>query len=388
MVAPGVAILGANTPWVYALAAALADRGHPVRAIAAFDAGNFRRLQPRWPEGTAPAGLRREVWVYPPGYVGALAPVFAPFLRARLHRVCRGLKTAANPARPWVVAPYPWFHRAVRGVPDERLVYYNLDDYPLYQPARTAGIQWQEDELLRRAALTVCLSRQQVETLRARVPANRAERVRHFPLGVVESYLNPHPEHVPAARTVGYVGNLIDRVDWRLVGETAQLLPDAEFIFVGGLTGFGGGGARPGWEAERAAALALPNVRRVGPVRQEDVPGHYWDFGVNWIPYATDHAFNRASCPTKIMDGLASGRPVLGTDLPELRLYPEWITVLPAAADAWVGALRARFDGMNDAASTDAERAAQQVAFARQHTWARRAETLAGWLAERGRVVL
>ena len=97
---------------------------------------------------------------------------------------------------------------------------------------------------------------------------------------------------------------------------------DVEFVFVGGLEGASGGGCRPDWEAERAAALALPNVRRVGPVRQEDVPKHYWGFGVNWIPYATDHAFNQAACPTKIMDGLASGRPVLSTDSPECRLYP------------------------------------------------------------------
>lgn len=344
-------------------------------AIAPYDLGNFRRLRPHWPEGKLPAGLRRAFWVLPPGYAGSLAPIFAPLLRWRL--ACARSEVGEN-GTPWVVVPYPWFHRATYDVPAGRLIYYNLDDYPLYQPVRSAVIQQQEEELLCRAALTICLSQRQVKSLQARVSVDRAERIRHLPLGVVEGYLNPFPDRVPMARTVGYVGNLIDRVDWRLVRETARAMPDVEFIFVGGLEGSGGGGSRPGWEAERAAALALPNVRRIGPVRQEEVPGYYWSFGVNWIPYATDHAFNQAACPTKIMDGLASGRPVVGTDLPELRLYPEWITIARDAADM-VAVLSQRLTTSSDAA--DVTRAASQVNFARGHTWAQRAGTLDAWLA-------
>ena len=99
------------------------------------------------------------------------------------------------------------------------------------------------------------------------------------------------------------------------------MLPDVEFVFVGYSNVSGGGGRRPDWREERDEVLSLPNVRQVAAVAQDKVPQHYWSFALTWIPYAVDHEFNYASCPTKIMDGLASGRPVLSTDIPECRLY-------------------------------------------------------------------
>ena len=113
-----------------------------------------------------------------------------------------------------------------------------------------------------------------------------------------------------------------------------------------------------------------------GPVPQEAVQEHYWDFDIFWIPYATDHAFNQAACPTKIMDGLASGRPVISTDIPECRLYPEWITVVQSADEA-ISAIRCLLGR-----PPDGEMARHQVDFARRHLWSRRAETLLGWLAD------
>ena len=260
-------------------------------------------------------------------------------------------------------------------MPGERLIYFNLDDYVHYRPARAAKILQQEAELVDRAALTLCLSQRQVNNLQARYP-KKAATIRHFPLGVLESYLNPTPDRVPTRQTVGYIGNLIDRVDWRLIGAVARALPNITFIFLGNSEGFGGGGSRPNWKQERAAALALPNVRNVGPVPQEAVQEHYWGFDISWIPYATDHAFNQAACPTKIMDGLASGRPVISTDIPECRLYPEWITVVQSPDEA-ISAIRRLL-----VRPPAGEMARQQVDFTRRHLWSRRAETLLGWLAD------
>jgi len=375
---PGIAFLGANTPWVYALAVALAQRGCSIAAISPYDWPNYRRLRPRWPAGACPARLQRECWLLPPGYVGHLALIFAPLLRRRLSRCLARLAAGTNAphGKPsWVIAPYPWFAGALHRVPGERLVYFNLDDYVLYQPARAAKILQQEAEIVHRAALTLCLSQRQVNNLQARY-SKKAATIRHFPLGVLESYLNPTPDRVPTRQTVGYIGNLIDRVDWRLIGAVARALPDITFLFLGNSEGFGGGGSRPDWKRERAAALALPNVRNVGPVAQEVVQEHYWSFDIFWIPYATDHAFNQAACPTKIMDGLASGRPVISTDIPECQLYSEWITVVQSADEA-ISAVRRLL-----ARQSDGKMARQQVDFTRRHLWSQRAKTLLGWLAD------
>ena len=377
--------LGANTPWVSALAESLAAQGHSTIAIMAYDWSNYRRL-PRDQTCNQPvAHLQREWWVYPPGYVGRLEPLFRPLLVRRLNRARVVLRYAANGdgsdetlnKEPWVIAPYPWFAGCLRGVPPERLIYFNLDDYVLYRPARGDVIQRQEAELVQRATLTLCLSQTQVETLRSRFPA-KAESIRHFPLGITESLLNPYPEIVSMTNTVGYVGNLIDRVDWKLVAEVARRMPKVEFVFVGGLEGFGGGGQRPEWKTERAIALSLPNVKHIGSVPQEAVAEYYWNFSVFWIPYATDHAFNQASCPTKIMDGLASGRPVLSTDVPECRLYPDWISIIQSAQDAVIQ-IQQFLDTISSTATR--ESAQRQVEFVRKHhTWDKRAELLESWL--------
>jgi glycosyltransferase involved in cell wall biosynthesis len=250
-----------------------------------------------------------------------------------------------------------------------------LDDYRLYRPRRAAKILQQEAQLVRRSALTLCLSQQQVNNLQTRYPQEGAT-IRHFPLGVLENYLNETPDRVPERQTVGYIGNLIDRVDWRLIYTAARALPNVTFLLLGSSEGFSGGGSRSAWKRDRAAALALPNVCHIGQVPQEAVQDYYCKFDIFWIPYATDHAFNQAACPTKIMDGLASGRPVISTNIPECQLYPDWITVVQSADEAIL--VICRLLGR----PADEKRARQQVDFARRHLWSHRANTLMGWLAD------
>jgi glycosyltransferase involved in cell wall biosynthesis len=350
--------LSCNTPWVHALANELARR-HSVHAVRFFDWRVYWQQQPSWPSETPAEHLTRETKVMPTGYTGLLEPLIRPFLRRRVQSWCWDLeKQSGSP--PQVVVPYPYLKPWVESVPEHRLVYYNLDDYTLYRPERAERITRREDELVRTAHRTVCLSQHQVDALRDRNP-DHADRIAHFPLGVSEGFLNPNPESKPAPRTVGYVGNLSDRVDWSFVNAVATQCPNLRFQFVGGADPE----ARDApWEQARAEAFRRENVEHVGRVAQEAVTDYYWSFAANWIPYDPDHPFNRASCPTKIMDGLGSGRPMVSTDVPECRLYPDWIRIVESpkeAAEALHEILRDEHDP------------AAQVAFARQHTWTERA---------------
>jgi hypothetical protein len=76
------------------------------------------------------------------------------------------------------------------------------------------------------------------------------------------------------------------------------------------------------------------------------------------------------------MDGLASGRPVVSTDIPECRLYSNWITIVQNADEA-ISAVQ-RLLGR----PPNGEKARRQVDFTRDHLWSRRAETLLGWLSQ------
>jgi teichuronic acid biosynthesis glycosyltransferase TuaH len=357
-------VLAANTPWVYALAHSLVDHG-AVTAVRFYDWANYRRLKPEWPKGDT--GMRRVMLRLPRGYAGRLEPLFRLPMRAIIDRERRRLRTRSG-SEPIVVCPYPYLAPWVRQVPGEHLVYYNLDDYVLYDPGRAARTTKLENELVQRAALTLCLSARQAQSLRDRNPSVAA-RIEHFPLGVVEEFLNPAPDRAPLPRTVGYVGNLTDRVDWPFVARVAELMPETRFHFVGnaadGLIGRGLAGTAA-WQSERARSLAMPNVVHEGPIPQAAVPEHYWRYAVNWMPYDVRHPFNVAACPTKIMDALASGRPFVTTDMPEVRLYPESLHIVATAEEA-ASKLRALLE---DDATHDAR---AQVEFASSQTWPHRA---------------
>ena len=351
--------LSANTPWVYALAREL-SRDAPVTAIQLYDWPSYRRIRPRWPEEES--AVRRRRIVMPPGYAGTLERLHRPIMQTLFRSEYRRLRDATG-VDPFVVTPYPYLAPWVRFVPDRQLIYYNLDDYALYNPPRAATIRQREDELVARAGLTACLSAFQVEQLSQRNPGHAA-RIRHFPLGVTEDFLNPHPEKPPLPNSVGYVGNLGDRVDWPLVDAVATLMPDVTFHFIGFAHGPDDPSARNEWQRARHAAFVRPNVIYEGGVPQADVRQHYWRYGVNWMPYDVRHPFNLAACPTKIMDAIASGRPFVSTPTPEVQLSPEWIAIADDA-DGLAAHIRDALDNPPPAGP--------RIAYARANNWRQRA---------------
>lgn len=356
--------LNTDTPWVYTLAGRLAER-HAVHAVRFSDWFVYWQQSPSWPENGFSESMRRTMKVMPTGYAGRLEWLARPFLQRKVEGWRDDLR-AESRTEPWVVVCYPYAAPWVRSVPDERLLYYNLDEYTLYRPKRADRIRKLETELVERAAHTICLSQYQVDALGERHPSH-LDRISHYPLGVQDSFLHPQPTEAPTPNSVVYVGNVGKRVDWPLVADVVERCPELAFTIVGGPID---GMPSEEWEHERAWVLRQPNVEHPGRVPQAAVSDYYQSHAVNWIPYDLDHPFNRASCPTKIMDGIASGRPVVSTSVPECQQYPEWITIADDPA-AMADALRAHADHK----AHDSERARRQVEFARGHTWERRAET-------------
>lgn len=361
---PSFLILSANTPWVYALGENL-GADHAVHAVRLYDWNTYRDVEPEWPTSPSNSAIQRTLRVMPPGYTGRLRWFFRPIMMAMIRWWWNALRERSG-SDPWVIAPYPYLAPWLSSIPDERLVYYNLDAYALYRPERRQRIRANEETLVQRAARTVCLSQFQVSRLRSRHPQH-ADRIRHFPLGVVEAFLNEDAADgaPPIPKTVTYVGNLGDRVDWELVRDVTRAAPDLTFRFVGSV----GEGPDEGWRAARTRVFQQSNVEAVGRVPQSDVYEYFGTSSVNWIPYDTEHPFNRASCPTKIMDGIASGRPIVSTSVPECTLYPEWIDIADTPGDI-VSALRHHAD------TFDPDRARRQVNAARSHTWQHRATEL------------
>ena len=151
-------------------------------------------------------------------------------------------------------------------------------------------------------------------------------RPRRFSPGPRSSTPAPPPRdlaHLPRP-FLGYVGSLEDRVDWELMDKLSTGFPEASIVVVGRLRD---AVAEPWWEA-CSRFLSRPNVHALGWRPQEAVARYFQSFDVCLIPYRIDHPFNRACNPTKIMDAMGSGRPIVATALPECRLHAERFHVL------------------------------------------------------------
>jgi teichuronic acid biosynthesis glycosyltransferase TuaH len=369
-------VLAANTPWLCHLGNALADE-FTTEIVQIFDFLNFIRSRPEWPEGLNGRHLGKSRIVLPSGFAGSLSRVLQPAISRKVFKFLRSEYPRDLATNNWVIVPYPWLLPSVRKIPGESLVYYNLDDYTLYRPQRAKRILDQENELIQKARFTVCISRYQRKRLSKRLPG-QSSRIFYLPLGVAEAFINQHPNVIPDQPRVGYIGNLSERVDWKFVYEVATQCPTLQFVFVGSIA-VQEEDKGTDWYKFRTRVAELSNTEFTGYVSQDSVGEIYGNFAINWIPYDVEHPFNIASCPTKIMDSLASGRPVISTDIPECRAYEEWVKIIKTPHQA-VSLL----SNMIETESTDARRAEDQVRFVSHFTWAKQAERFCEILGEKG----
>ena len=109
---------------------------------------------------------------------------------------------------------------------------------------------------------------------------------------------------------IGYIGTVHVWLDVQLIHAIASEHPEWRFIFVGPRR----------VRAETDLLEQLPNVEFLGPRPHEALPDLLMQFDVAWIPYRLVE-FTRYVVPMKMMEYLAAGRPVISTDLPEVRPF-------------------------------------------------------------------
>ena len=280
-----------------------------------------------------------------------------------------------------LVTTYPHYLYLRDQVRPDLHIYYNIDDYSQYWPRSARRVADLERQAVREADLTVCVSHLRSEELREAVP-EAADRVRHLPHGAPSPSLGAFPQHEPAEPPddlahlprplLGYVGSLEDRIDWELLDRLAVAFPRATVVLIGRAPR--GRVRSRGWLATSARCLARSNVHAIGWRPQEAIARYNRAFDVCLIPYRVDHPFNRACCPTKIMDYMGTGRPIVSTAIPECQLYGHLFEVAPDPP-AFLEAVAAIV-----AAGSDDGRAARRFDWARDHSCENVVERLLSWL--------
>jgi glycosyltransferase involved in cell wall biosynthesis len=173
----------------------------------------------------------------------------------------------------------------------------------------------------------------------------------------------------------GYTGHLYPGRGAELILEIASRMPEFNFLLVGGEV-------KDVDRLQREAAEAEPsNVLLTGFIPNAELPLYQAASDVLLMPYQRRVAASsggdiaRYLSPMKLFEYLASGRPILSSDLPVLReiLNPDNAVLLaPDDVDAWVAAVRSL--------QADPERRTALGRRARQdaagYTWEARAERI------------
>jgi teichuronic acid biosynthesis glycosyltransferase TuaH len=264
------------------------------------------------------------------------------FPRLGMRPISRAVRAWwATQPRGWrkgLVMTYPHYLYLRDLVVPDVSIYYCVDDFSLYWPSEAERIRALERDIVRAADATVCVSRLRTEELQSLVP-DAAFRIHHIPHGAPTPFVSEQPLTRPAdapldlARIprpyLGYIGSLEDRVDWELMDQISTTFANASIIVVGRVKE---AVHEPWWES-CARFLSRPNVHALGWRPQQDLARYYQAFDVTLIPYRIDHPFNRVCNPTKIMDAMGSGRPIVATAIPECRLHSERFHVVENAGE-------------------------------------------------------
>lgn len=166
--------------------------------------------------------------------------------------------------------------------------------------------------------------------------------------------------------TVVYTGHLFGWKGTDTLVESARLLPDVQFVLVGGTV-----------DDQKRIKPSLPtNVRLVPHVPHAEVPSYLATASVLVLPNSGREEIGRtATSPIKLFEYLATGRPIVASDLPSVReIVDEHSVVLVKPDDP-----AALAEGIRRALKDpgDAER---RIRIAQSYTWDARARAIAAFL--------
>lgn len=156
---------------------------------------------------------------------------------------------------------------------------------------------------------------------------------------------------------VGYYGAISEWFDADLLLELARARPDWQFVLVGNSVG------------GRVASLRrLANVHLLGERPYATLPAYLHAFDVCLIPFVKTRLTD-ATNPVKLFEYLSAGKPVVASNLDEIRHYDEYLKIASTPGE-WLDAIKASL------ASVDLAAAEQRIAFARQNSWEERVQTI------------
>src|SRR5215217_228767 len=182
-----------------------------------------------------------------------------------------------------------------------------------------------------------------------------------FPSGVEAAHFAPTTRTSPPEGLgrrprpiLGYYGVIDERLDLNLLAEIADLRPDWTIALIG-----------PVAKIDESSIPVRGNIVRFGQQAYDDLPAFLASFDAALMPFARNEA-TRAISPTKTLEYLAGGKPVVSTPITDvITLYGDAVEIA-TTGEAFVAATEAVLNRTSDADRQWRARAARLVA---AHDW-------------------
>ncbi|HET6372974.1 MAG TPA: glycosyltransferase [Candidatus Polarisedimenticolia bacterium] len=189
----------------------------------------------------------------------------------------------------------------------------------------------------------------------------------------------PEPTDIASIRRprLGYSGYIKKQVDWSLLLSLATRHPDWQFVFVGKQSG------HPEIAETLTRLSKLDNVHFLGSKSIAEMAKYPQHFDVCLMPYCVDD-YTKYIDPLKLHEYLASGQPVVGSNIPALDKF-RGVVAVATSVDEWSSAISKALE----ASERTPERRKVRQTTAREYDWdvlvGKIASTLLERLEEKGR---
>ena len=156
---------------------------------------------------------------------------------------------------------------------------------------------------------------------------------------------------------LGYYGALAEWFDNDIIESLAQKYFDASIVLLGRVSNNG---------LEKLADK-YKNIYLLGEKSYEDLPAYLQEFDVCLIPFIINNLI-RATSPVKIFEYLAAGKPVVSTNIPELKYYRDQVYISEGNEEF--------LNNVSNALKERDKSIAERQNIARKNTWIERGKRL------------
>jgi glycosyltransferase involved in cell wall biosynthesis len=306
-----------------------------------------------------PAG--KNIHIYNPPVILPFGNMYRAVNRVNQRIISRGLKRACrelefNPTIVWTYLP----NTVDLILPAKAALVYDCADEHTAFPGliNKKTVARMEAELFGRAAASLASAselyrRKKDIAPRLAIIPNGAD-VEHFSCARQSGITVPEELKDLPRPLVGYIGAVSDWLDQEMLQAAALAHPDWSVVLIGPV------------DTDAACLKDLPNVRLLGHKAYSELPAYLNCFNVAVIPFKNNE-LTRGVNPVKLYEYLAAGKPVVSSDLPEVRSFQPLVSIA-GEPDQFVKKIE------EELAADSPEKAVERLRVAGLNSWEARAD--------------